>query len=83
MIRAALLLSTFASVFLFPYPLTLVLSFAAGIYVPLTPLAAGIVTDLYYHVRGASALPLGTLWGLSLTLLAVVVRRFVKARIIG
>ena len=76
------ILLSVASVFLFPYPLTLVLSVIAGVFFPPMPLITGILVDLYYHVPGAAMLPWGVVWGLVLSLLAVGAHRFVKARII-
>ncbi len=83
MIRYVFILAALASVFLFPYPATLFLSFVAGAFFPPMPLITGILVDLYYHVPGAAVLPWGTVWGLVLSLVCVGVRRFVKARIIG
>lgn len=82
MMRILFSLLALASVFLFPYPLTLALSFAAGLFLPAAPLLAGILVDLYYHTPGAAFIPFGTLAGALIAVLCVLVRRFVKARII-
>lgn len=82
MMRILFSLLAIASAFLFPYPATLILSFVAGLFVPVIPLIVGILVDLYYHVPGASPLPFATLIGASVSIAAVLVRRFVKARII-
>ncbi len=82
MMRFLFVLLALASVFLFPYPATLILSFAAGLFVPAIPLVSGILVDLYYHAPGASLVPLATIYGALLSIAAVVVQRFIKARII-
>lgn len=85
MIRAVLALGAFLSVFLFPYPLTALLSFVASLYLPGVALLVGILVDLLYYVPEAApyGLPAASLFGLFLSLVALVVRRFVRARIIG
>lgn len=82
MIRAILVLAALLSPFLFPYPYTLLLSFIASLYVPPAALLSGIVTDLFYYVP-AAGLPLGLIFGALLSVIALFVRRFIKARIIG
>gem|GEM_PF-3979572 len=75
--RAVFVVASLASLFLFPYPMTLALSFAATLFVPFFALVIGIYADLLY----GAAIPLMTLWGLVLSLAALVVHRFVKTRI--
>ncbi len=70
------------SAFVFPYLLTLLLSFMAGLFVPAAPLIVGVLIDLHYHAPGASAVPFATLIGAVLSIAAALVRRFIKARII-
>jgi hypothetical protein len=85
MVRLALSLSAFLSLFFFPYPLTLALSFVASLYIPFAALIVGICADLVYlsWPEGGSALPVATLLGGALSLGALFVRRFVRERIIG
>jgi hypothetical protein len=85
MVRMVLALSSFLSLFFFPYPLTLALSFAASLYIPFAALIVGIFADLWYlsWPEGSTALPVATLLGGALSLGALFVRRFVRERIIG
>lgn len=68
-----------AGIFLFPWPLTATLAFLAGLAFPPVPLAVGIIADLLYYPGSGWWYATGT--GLCLALLAVLVRRFVKERI--
>ena len=83
MIRFVIILAAFLSPFFFPFPATLVLMFAAATLVPPVALVIGVLVDALYLAPGAVALPWGTLWGVALTLLGLLVRRFIKARIIS
>mgnify|MGYP003421979206 CR=1 FL=1 len=85
MIRVVVVVAAIFSPFLFPYPATLLFSFAASLYFPLAGVLLGVLTDLLYYVPGASAfsLPVGTISGALISGGALLVRRFVKARIIG
>lgn len=69
----------FVSLFFFPWTLTLITAFAAGLVFP--PLAAivGVLIDVLYHP--GSGWPLGTLSGIALALLAYGVRHFVRTRV--
>lgn len=82
MIRIVFSIVAFLSPFFFPFSLTLLLSFLAGLFLPVIPLIVGILVDLLYYVPDASLLPLGTLYGALLAVVSYVVRQFVKARII-
>lgn len=68
------------SPFLFPVPLTFVLSFFAGLFVPLIPLLSGALLEYLYGVP-SEALPLGLLIGALLCALSFFVRGFIKTRI--
>ena len=46
-------------------------------------IACGIIADALYYAPGTAHAPLGTALGFAGTLTAYLVRRFVKARIIG
>lgn len=69
------------SIFFFPYPLTVLLSFVASLYVPIAGLLIGILADLVYYTPHASSLPLATMYGAAASLLAYILRRFVRARL--
>jgi hypothetical protein len=77
MIGIALTLASFASAFLFPWPLTALLALAAASWEPLAPLAAGILLDALYWTPAAGAWPYATLAGL----LATVAAYFVRGRL--
>lgn len=83
MIRAALVILAVISVFCFPYPATIVLSFVASLFLPATGFVLGALVDVLYFAPGASWLPLATVTGATISVVAFLVRRLVKARIIG
>jgi uncharacterized membrane protein (UPF0136 family) len=88
MIRSILTLASFLSLFLFPYPYTLLLSFVASLFFPWVSLVVGIIADTVYFVPhppqgGGLSIPYATLFGACASLLALFVRRFMKARIIS
>lgn len=86
--RVVLTLAAVASLFLFPYPMTLVLSAMASLYVPWAGLSVGVLADLLYFVplspeNPGISFPLASLTGALISLIALFVRRFVRERIIG
>jgi hypothetical protein len=81
MMRWPLLSLAFLSPFFFPWPLTALLALIAASITPLAPLAIGLSLDALYYVRGVSALPWWTFYGLIATLLAYGVRRFLETSI--
>lgn len=74
--------ATFVSVMLFPWPLTALLAFAASFFEPLVPFAAGLFADTLYYVPRAGTLPAFTLYGLALSIIAVVVHSQLRTGII-
>lgn len=74
MMRGILTLSTLASVILFPWPLSVLLALASAIVEPLVPLAVGIFADTLYYTPQARALPLFTICGAVVTIIAFLVR---------
>ncbi len=84
MIRNGLLtLSTFVSVILFPWPLSVLLAIVASFFEPLVPIAAGIFADTLYWAPRTGALPTFTLYGLVVSAITVLVRSRLSAGIIG
>jgi hypothetical protein len=81
MIRSIFIASALLSPFVFPYPVTILLSSIASFYLPFIGLVVGILSDILYLEGGK--LPLASLIGLSISLIAILVHRFIKARIIG
>lgn len=75
------IIAALVSPFWFPYPFTLVLSFAAGVVFPPLALFVGLLVDLVYFST-PSPFPWGLILGGVVTLVAFFVRRFIKARII-
>jgi len=81
-VRFILISGALLSPFLFPYPFTLFLSFVASVFVPWLALIIGLTQDALFMVPHEGRIPTATLLGATASLLALVVRRFVKARII-
>lgn len=81
MIRFLISLAALLSPFLFPYPATLLLSFVASLYLPWIAVAVGALTEASYGASGAHPFPLALLLGALLTLIALLVRRFVASNI--
>jgi len=82
MMRGTIVFLTFASVVLFPWPLTVALALASAFFVPLAPLAVGLFADTLYYVPQAGVLPFCTLSGTVATGVALFVRRRLRAGII-
>lgn len=84
MIRNGILtIATFISVLLFPWPLSVLLAVATSFFEPLVPFAAGVFADTLYWAPQAGTLPVFTLYGLVLSIIAVFVRSRLSASIIG
>lgn len=82
-LRFVIILGALLSSFLFPYPMTLVLSFAASVYVPWIAFMIGLMNDALYLVPHDGRIPTATILGALVSLSALVVRRFIKARIMS
>jgi hypothetical protein len=80
--RFVLIGAALMSTFLFPYPFTLVLSFLASIFVPWLALMIGFMNDVLFMVPADDRIPTATILGALASLVALLVRRFIKARII-
>lgn len=78
-LAAAALIST---VF-FPWKLTLVLAVVAAFFEPLVPLAVGMLADTLYYSSYAYAVPVFTIGGAACTAIAFIVRKRIRASIIG
>ncbi|OGG76252.1 hypothetical protein A2950_02260 [Candidatus Kaiserbacteria bacterium RIFCSPLOWO2_01_FULL_55_19] len=68
--RGLITLLAFISALFFPWPLTALLAIIAAMREPLVPLALGIFVDTLYYVPSALSLPLSTLLGALVTVLA-------------
>lgn len=76
-------LVAFISAILFPWPLTILLTLGVAVFEPLVPLAVGIFADTLYYIPHAGALPLFSIYGAILTVVAFFVRSQLKTSIIG
>ncbi len=83
MTRVVLVIAAFLSPFLFPYPATIILSFAAGLVLPPVPLLVGAITDALYFTPGVASFPIASVTGLVLSVAAFFMQRFLKARIMA
>lgn len=79
MIRIALLVISFISLFAFPWPLTLLLLFPLAWYEPLAAPALGILADALYYTHG-SGIPLMTLTGIAAFILSLLAHRYLNGR---
>ena len=82
MMRVLLLVTTFASVILFPWPITIIFVLASSFFEPLTPLVIGIFSDTLYYSPHAYVVPLYTLSGAILTGVLFFVRSRLRTGII-
>lgn len=83
MMRYILLAFSFLSVFWFPYPVTLILAFAASLFFPWAAVVVGLLSDLLYYSPKAAPFPYMALVGIFISVVAVFVRRFAKERILS
>ncbi|KND49706.1 MAG: hypothetical protein AB203_01310 [Parcubacteria bacterium C7867-008] len=77
--RVGIILLACVSPFIFPAAITVVLAFGAAFIFPPIAIAIGMLTDLLYEPSGY--LPIGSIIGLVLCIVAALVRTFVKTRI--
>ncbi|HVM58747.1 MAG TPA: hypothetical protein VMT80_00205 [Candidatus Paceibacterota bacterium] len=83
MIRGLFVILTLASVAVFPWPVPAVLALSVAVYEPLVPLAAGLFADTLYYAPHAAFIPYFTLAGLLVSVASYLVRRRLRAGIIG
>ncbi len=69
------------SVFWFPWPLTLILLFAASLFVPLSGLLIGVLADVVYGASLVSGIPYGTLAGIIAFVVGTLLQRYGKAHL--
>lgn len=77
--RAALTLSTLASVAFLPWPFAALLALSGAVIEPLLPLSAGLLADTLYYAPRWGELPLFTIFGAAATALAFLVRSRLSA----
>ncbi|MDB5237682.1 MAG: hypothetical protein JWL88_784 [Parcubacteria group bacterium] len=78
-VRISIVILACASPFLFPAIITAILAFAAALVFPPLAILLGMLMDLLYEP--SNYWPVASIAGLLLCLIALVVRSFVKARI--
>ena len=81
MMRGTLTFFTLVSVVFFPWPFAATLAVVSVFAEPLVPFAAGIFADTFYYTSHANTLPLFTLYGAAVTLVAFIVRNRLRASI--
>jgi hypothetical protein len=81
MMRFALPVLALFSLFFVPAPLSTVLIAASAFVLPFSALALGVFADVLYFSPYPGALPLWSIGGFVAMLLALLVHRFVKTRI--
>lgn len=74
--------AAFLSALFFPWPLTACLALSVSITEPLVPFAVGLFVDTLHYSSGAAKIPLFTIWGALVTILAFFVRSRLKTSII-
>ncbi|MFA5998157.1 MAG: hypothetical protein WC814_02110 [Candidatus Paceibacterota bacterium] len=80
MIRNGILtIATFVSVLFFPWPLSVLLALIASLFEPLVPVAVGLFADTLYYAPSAGTLPVFTLYGLVVSIIAALVRSRLRA----
>ncbi len=82
-IRATIILSAIASLFVFPAVVSGLLALLAGIVSPLSVLAIGLFADILYYVPGIHPPFLYSTLGALAALLSYSVRRFFETSIIA
>lgn len=81
MTRIASSVFALISLFIFPWPVSLALIAAAAFLFPASGIALGVLADILYYSPDVAFLPYFSIYGALLTGLSLLVRRFVKTRI--
>jgi hypothetical protein len=72
---ASLTIGTLASIIFFPWQLSVLVVLGGAGIEPLLPLAAGLLADALYFVPHSTTLPVFSLGGAAVSIVATVVRR--------
>lgn len=80
MIRIVFIVLALLSPFLFPWQLTVALTLVAAYFVPGMALVVGALMEALY---GTFGVPYALIWGVLGFIVAIIVQRLVKARIMG
>jgi hypothetical protein len=73
-----LTVGSFVSAVLFPWPITGLVALATAYFEPLVPLAVGLFADTLYYTPQASSAPWFSVFGLVVTIGAVVLRSRIR-----
>lgn len=79
--RIVFVVAAVLSIFMFPWPFALVLGLVAAVLLPVAGVALGILYDILYHP--GEYWPVASILGLVVTGMALLVRHFVKTRIMS
>lgn len=82
-LHSVIVVVTFLSVFWFPWTITALFAFFSALWIPLLPLATGILFDALYWTPHVSWFPYSSLFGASITGISYFVRSRLKAGIIN
>jgi hypothetical protein len=83
MIRVVIIIVACISLFWLPWPLSIVLLVLAAVYDPLAATGLGLLADVLYFAHGVYGFPYMTVLGIVIACIALFVRKFAEARIIG
>ncbi len=81
MMRVVIPILTLFALFFVPALLSVLLIATSALVLPFSALALGVFADVLYFSPHPGALPLWSIGGLCATILALLVHRFVKTRI--
>ena len=79
--RASITIASLISAIVFPWSFACAAALAAAFFVPLAPLACGLLADALYYAPHAYPFPLYTVLGAFASAAALLVRRFVETSI--
>lgn len=82
MMRSMAVILALIALFVFPWQVSLLAILGAALFVPAAGIALGVIADLVYFMPGAAFMPYFSLFGAGATIVALLVHRFVKTRII-
>ncbi len=81
MMRALIPAIALFALFVVPWQVGMFSILVAALFLPPTGLLLGVIADLIYYSPGAAPVPYFTLCGIGCFVLALLVHRFVKTRI--
>ncbi len=82
-VQGVLVTLAFLGIFMFPWPLTILLIAVASVRMPFVALLGGVLFDVLYFVPGAAYLPWGIVFGIGGFFASLIVHDFMKTRIMA